>query len=117
VTYSPSNPININSDGEITFELKISNEVEAKDYPIIINATASGQTIESVGINLEVLSNDFDNDGIKTLRIIVKTHQILDKRIMMKMELGMFAIQTHSLTIHLLYFILMKFVDHLMTVI
>ena len=65
VTYSPSNPININSDGEITFELKISNEAEAKEYPIIINATASGQTIESVGINLEVLSNDFDNDGIK----------------------------------------------------
>ena len=40
-------------------------KLEAKDYPIIINATASGQTIESVGINLEVLSNDFDNDGIK----------------------------------------------------
>ena len=65
VTYSPSNPININSDGEITFELKISNEAEAKEYPIIIKATASGQTIESVGINLEILSNDFDNDGIK----------------------------------------------------
>ena len=65
ITYSPSNTISINDNGEITFELKISNEAEPKEYPIIIKATASGQTIESVGINLKILSNDFDNDGIK----------------------------------------------------
>ena len=40
-------------------------DAEAKSYPLIINATAAGQTIESVGINLEVLSNDYDNDGMK----------------------------------------------------
>ena len=65
LSYSPSNPITINSEGEITIEVTISDKAEAKQYPLIINATAAGQTIESTGINLEVLSNDYDNDGIK----------------------------------------------------
>ena len=65
LNYDPSNPIVINNDGELTFNLTISDTAEAKIYPLIINATAPGQTIESVGIELEILSNDYDNDGIK----------------------------------------------------
>ena len=65
LNYDPSNPIVINTDGELTFNLTISDTAEAKIYPLIINATAPGQTIESVGIELEILSNDYDNDGIK----------------------------------------------------
>ncbi|MDB4113630.1 T9SS type A sorting domain-containing protein [Flavobacteriaceae bacterium] len=65
LSYSPSNPVTINSDGELTIEITVPDTAEAKNYPLIINATAAGQTIESVGINLEILSNDYDNDGIK----------------------------------------------------
>jgi len=65
LSYSPSNPVTINSDGELTIEITVPDTAEAKSYPLIINATAAGQTIESVGINLEILSNDYDNDGIK----------------------------------------------------
>ena len=65
LNYDPSNPIVINTDGELTFNLTINDTAEAKIYPLIINATAPGQTIESVGIELEILSNDYDNDGIK----------------------------------------------------
>ena len=39
--------------------------MKLKIYPLTINASAAGQTIESVGIELEILSNDYDNDGIK----------------------------------------------------
>ena len=65
ISYSPSNPVTINSDGELTIDVTVSEDAEAKSYPLIINATAAGQSIESVGINLEVLSNDYDNDGVK----------------------------------------------------
>ncbi|MDB4093754.1 T9SS type A sorting domain-containing protein, partial [Flavobacteriaceae bacterium] len=65
LSYSPSNPVTINSDGELTIEVTVPDTAEAKNYPLIINATAAGQTIESTGINLEILSNDYDNDGIK----------------------------------------------------
>ena len=65
LSYDPSNPIQINADGEITFNLIIPESTEAKTYPITVNATAKGQTIESAGISLEILSNDYDNDGIK----------------------------------------------------
>ena len=65
LSYSPSNPVTINSDGELTIEITVPDTAEAKNYPLIINAAAAGQTIESTGINLEILSNDYDNDGIK----------------------------------------------------
>ena len=65
INYDQSNPITINEDGELVIEITISDSAEAKVYPVLINATAAGQTIESVGINLEVVSNDYDNDGVK----------------------------------------------------
>jgi hypothetical protein len=65
VEYTPSKKININENGEVSFELTINENTEAKTYPLQIIATASGETIDPVGISLEVLSNDYDNDGIK----------------------------------------------------
>ena len=65
INYDQSNPITINEDGELVIEITISDSAEAKVYPVLINATAAGQTIESVGLNLEVVSNDYDNDGVK----------------------------------------------------
>ena len=65
LSYSPSNPVIIDRDGELTIEVTVPDSAEAKVYPLIVNASAAGQTIESVNIVLEVLSNDYDNDGIK----------------------------------------------------
>lgn len=65
IVYTPSKKIDISKNGEISFELTIDENAEAKTYPLQIVATAAGQTIDPVGISLEVLSNDFDNDGIK----------------------------------------------------
>ena len=65
IVYTPSKKIDISENGEISFELTIDENAEAKTYPLQIVATAAGQTIDPVGISLEVLSNDFDNDGIK----------------------------------------------------
>ena len=57
--------IDISESGEISFELTIDENAKAKTYHLQVVATAAGQTIDPVGISLEVLSNDFDNDGIK----------------------------------------------------
>jgi len=65
IAYTPSKKIDISENGEISFELTIDENAEAKTYPLQVVATATGQTIDPVGISLEVLSNDFDNDGIK----------------------------------------------------
>ena len=65
--YNPSNPVTINENGELIIEISVPDNTEAKVYPLTINASAAGQTIESVGINLEILSNDYDNDGIKNI--------------------------------------------------
>ena len=67
VDYIPSKKIDISESGEISIKLTIDENTEAKTYPLQIVATASGQTIDPVGISLEVLSNDFDNDGIKNV--------------------------------------------------
>ena len=65
IVYTPSKKIDISESGEISFELTIDENAKAKTYPLQVVATAAGQTIDPVGISLEVLSNDFDNDGIK----------------------------------------------------
>ena len=66
---SISNPvdpkISIIANGEISYELIVGASVEAKTYPLQITATASGQTIDPVDINLKVVLNDVDGDGIK----------------------------------------------------
>jgi len=65
VKYTPSQKIKINEDGEISFELTVPNDVEAKTYPLLINGSNSGNgKVEETVINLTVLSNDYDKDGI-----------------------------------------------------
>jgi hypothetical protein len=65
IEYIPSKKIEINESGEISFKITLDENAVAKTYPLQIIATAAGQSIEPVGISLEVLSNDYDNDGIK----------------------------------------------------
>ena len=65
VAYDPSKKITISENGEISFELTVAADALAKTYPLQIVAIADGQTIDPVGITLEVLSNDYDDDGIK----------------------------------------------------
>ena len=60
-----SKKIEINESGEISFKITLDENAVAKTYPLQIIATAAGQSIDPVGISLEVLSNDYDNDGIK----------------------------------------------------
>ena len=66
VKYTPSQSISVNQDGEISFELTIPEEAEAKIYPLLVKGTNSGNgRVEPTGLSLKVLSNDYDNDGIK----------------------------------------------------
>ena len=67
VTYTPSQKIAINQDGELTIELTISDTAVPKTYPLLIKGTNSSASskVEETGISLIVLSNDYDNDGIK----------------------------------------------------
>ena len=67
VKYTPSQKIAINQDGELTIELTISDTAVPKTYPLLIKGTNSSASskIEETGISLIVLSNDYDNDGIK----------------------------------------------------
>ena len=66
VKYTPSQKISINQDGELSIELTISDNAVPKTYPLVIKGTNSGSSkIEETGISLIVLSNDYDNDGIK----------------------------------------------------
>jgi len=64
IEYTPSKKIVINEDGEISFKITINENAVPKTYPLQITAVAAGQSIDPVGISLEVLSNDYDNDGI-----------------------------------------------------
>ena len=38
LSYSPSNPVIIDRDGELTIEVTVPDSAEAKVYPLIINA-------------------------------------------------------------------------------
>ena len=62
VTYDPSNPFRINSDGSVEITLKIDENAEAKTYPLTITATAETQT-KSTSFDLIIKSIDNDNDG------------------------------------------------------
>ena len=62
VTYDPSNPLTINSDGSVEITLKIDENAEAKTYPLTITATAETKT-KSTSFDLIVKSIDNDNDG------------------------------------------------------
>jgi hypothetical protein len=62
VNYTPDQKSTISTDGEISIELTIPDGAEIKTYPLTINASATGVTVESVNIDLNVLVN---NDGPK----------------------------------------------------
>ena len=68
--YTPANNSTINSNGEVSIELGIPSDAEAKTYSISLGATNSPTpvAVESTGLQLTVLinnSDDLDGDGIK----------------------------------------------------
>jgi len=63
---TPTDPkISVSASGEISYELTVDSSAEAKTFPLQITASASGQTITPLDINLKVLLSDIDGDGIK----------------------------------------------------
>ena len=65
IAYNPSKKVNINSDGEISFELTIPIDSQPKLYELVVKGTNNGSgQVESTELKLTVLSNDNDNDGI-----------------------------------------------------
>jgi hypothetical protein len=63
--FIPSKKVAINQDGEILIELNIPDDLEINTYPLIITADSGGVAkVEQTGIDLIIVSNDFDNDGI-----------------------------------------------------
>ena len=63
--FIPSKKVAINQDGEILIELNIPDDLEINTYPLIITAESGGVAkVEQTGIDLIIVSNDFDNDGI-----------------------------------------------------
>ena len=66
VGYNPSNSFKINSDGSLEITLTIDQNAESKVYPLTITSTSSSQS-KTTGIELQVLSDDLDNDGVKNV--------------------------------------------------
>ena len=66
VSYNPSNSYKINSDGSLEITLTIDQNAESKVYPLTITSTSSSQS-KTTGIELQVLSDDLDNDGVKNV--------------------------------------------------
>ena len=63
-SYDPDNNIIVNQDGSLKIDLAISENAEVKSYPLTINATSNTQS-KTLGILLEVTSDDVDEDGVK----------------------------------------------------
>ena len=63
-SYDPDNNIIVNQDGILRIDLSISENAEVKSYPLTINATSNTQS-KTLGILLEVTSDDVDEDGVK----------------------------------------------------
>ena len=69
-SYSPANGTALTSSGQVVIALTIPSDAEVKTYPLVIDATSSGNSasIRPLKINLKVLlnnSDDKDGDGIK----------------------------------------------------
>ena len=64
--FNPSNSFKINSDGSLEITLTIDQNAESKVYPLTITSTSSSQS-KTAGIELQVLSDDLDNDGVKNV--------------------------------------------------
>ena len=64
--FNPSNSFKISSDGNIEITLTVGENTPSKIYPLEITSTSLTQT-KTTGIELQILSNDIDNDGIKNV--------------------------------------------------
>ena len=69
ITYSPSKKSTLSSNGEISFELTIPITAVVKTYPLLITATATDSTINTVGIDLNVILNDEADTTAPTIEI------------------------------------------------
>ena len=63
VSYSPSKKIAVNSDGKLTVELEIDKDTNVGNYDLVLKAVSTSKSRE-LKINLKVISNDNDKDGI-----------------------------------------------------
>ena len=63
VEYNPSQSLKVNSNGSVEVTLTIDEDALSKSYPIIVKATSNSQVRET-GFELQVLSDDIDDDGV-----------------------------------------------------
>ena len=63
VSFDPSQTLQINSNGSVEVTLSIDEDALAKSYQVVVKATSNSQTRET-GFELQILSDDIDNDGI-----------------------------------------------------
>ena len=65
-SFDPSKTVAIDKDGSFTVNLTIPDDVEAKLYELTVKGISSGSgKVEETNLDLVVVSNDFDGDGIK----------------------------------------------------
>jgi len=63
VSYDPSRSLQINSNGSVEVTLTIDEDALAKSYQVVVKATSNSQ-VREIGFELQILSEDIDNDGI-----------------------------------------------------
>ena len=63
VEYDPSQSLRVNSNGSVKVTLNIDEDALAKSYQVIVKAISNSQERET-GFELQILSDDIDNDGI-----------------------------------------------------
>ena len=65
-SFDPSKTISIDKDGSFTVNLTLPEDAEAKLYELKVKGSSSGSgKVEETTLDLIVVSNDFDGDGIK----------------------------------------------------
>ena len=65
-SFDPSKTFAIDKDGSFTVNLTLPEDAEAKLYELTVKGTSSGSgKVEETNLDLVVVSNDFDGDGIK----------------------------------------------------
>tara|TARA_Y100000991_G_C21957437_1_gene342777 strand:- start:57 stop:1787 length:1731 start_codon:yes stop_codon:yes gene_type:complete len=62
-SYNPSDIITINEDGTVVVTIDVGGEEVSGSYDLEVTAKSSTQSL-SANITLDILSDDFDNDGI-----------------------------------------------------
>ena len=62
-SYNPSDVITINQDGTLVVTVNVGSEEVSGSYNLEVTATSINQSL-TANITLDILSDDFDNDGI-----------------------------------------------------